>query len=57
MNDFNPDLAPVADSNTATISVPVIDLGGASGMADPATAARIAGEIGEACRDWDSSRS
>lgn len=52
MNDFNPDLAPVADSNTTTISVPVIDLGGASGMSDPATAARIAGEIGEACRDW-----
>jgi isopenicillin N synthase-like dioxygenase len=52
MSDMNPDLTPVADSAVVTQSVPIIDLGGAKGMQDPATAARIAGEIGNACRDW-----
>ena len=52
MNTANPDLAPVADAAAVTQSVPVIDLGGSAGMSDPATAARIAGEIGDACRDW-----
>mgnify|MGYP002010366576 CR=1 FL=1 len=52
VSDTNPDLAPVADSAVVTHSVPVIDLGGAEGMQDPATAARIAGEIGDACREW-----
>ena len=40
VSDTNPDLAPVADSAVVTHSVPVIDLGGAEGMQDPATAAR-----------------
>ena len=52
MNDFNPDFAPVASSDESKQSVPVIDLGGAMGMTDNATAARVADEIGEACRDW-----
>lgn len=52
MSDLNPDLAPVANSAVVTQSVPIIDLGGTAGMEDPATAARIASEIGDACRDW-----
>ena len=48
----NPDLAPVADANAVRQSVPIIDLGGAEGMDYPETAARVAGEIGDACRDW-----
>ena len=52
MSAKNPDLAPVADMNTVHQSVPVIDLGGTEGMQRPDTATRIAGEIGDACRDW-----
>jgi isopenicillin N synthase-like dioxygenase len=52
----------VALSNLAAVSlaqydvlnpqVPVIDLGGAVGMRNPETIARVAGDIGQACRDW-----
>lgn len=55
MNDempHNPDLAPNAEDSGALVQVPVIDLGGPAGLKDPQTIARVAGEIGEACRDW-----
>ncbi|MEC8318545.1 MAG: 2OG-Fe(II) oxygenase family protein [Pseudomonadota bacterium] len=52
MPAFNPDDAPVAEGAAASDSVPVIDLGGVAGVTDPAEIARVAGEIGEACRDW-----
>lgn len=52
MTAKNPDLAPLAISDDVRQSVPVIDLGGPAGMADPATITRVAGEIGDACRDW-----
>ena len=48
MPAFNPDDAPVATGAAASDSVPVIDLGGAAGVTDPAVIARVAGEIGEA---------
>ena len=48
----NPDLASVAISDNVRQSVPIIDLGGTIGMQDPATIARVATEIGDACRDW-----
>lgn len=50
MEDF--DLAPVATSDDVRQRVPVIDLGGTTGMQDPETVARVAREIGSACRDW-----
>ncbi len=52
MTTPNPDQAPVARSDDVRQSVPVIDLGGAAGMHEPATVARVAEEIGDACRDW-----
>ena len=52
MTSSNADRAPVARSDEVTQFVPVIDLGGASGMGQPATVARVAEEIGDACRDW-----
>ena len=48
----NPDLAPLAEGDNVGQHVPVIDLGGLTGMQDPATIARVASEIGDACRDW-----
>lgn len=48
----DPDRAPIAQGSDARELVPVIDLGGAEGMRDPATIARVAQEIGDACRDW-----
>ena len=48
----NPDLAPVAVGDDVRQHVPVIDLGGIAGMRDPATVARVASDIGDACRDW-----
>ena len=48
----NPDLAPLAEGDNVGQHVPVIDLGGLTGMHDPATIARVASEIGDACRDW-----
>ena len=47
---INPDEAPVAEGTQATETVPIIDLGG--GQNDAAESARIAAEIGDACRDW-----
>ena len=48
----NPDHAPLAEGDTVGQHVPVIDLGGLTGMNDPANVARVASEIGDACRDW-----
>lgn len=48
----NPDLAPIALGDDVRQNVPVIDLGGPAGMRDPDTIARVAGEIGDACRYW-----
>lgn len=52
MTSPNPDLAPVASGDDVRQSVPVIELGGPEGMRDPTTVARVAGAIGDACRDW-----
>ena len=44
--------APIALGDDVRQNVPVIDLGGTAGMRDPDTIVRVAGEIGDACRDW-----
>ena len=49
---MNPDLAPLAHSDAIRRNVPVIDLGGLTGMHNPATVLGVANEIGDACRDW-----
>ena len=49
---MNPDLAPLAHSDAIRRNVPVIDLGGLTGMHNPATVLSVANEIGDACRDW-----